>query len=108
MPVILGNVSVAANSLSANVLAGELFEYLPRATAVSVFVTGSALGLRVSYSIGGEIQVDDATINAQNRMPVVPDDLLLKAGGRRGERQILKFRNTTAGALTANWLLQIA
>jgi len=107
MPIISNNVSVAANSVSANVLAGELFEYLPNMTVVQVFATGSAAGLRATYSIGGELQLDDGVINANNRAPIIPDDLLLKAGGRRGERQILKFRNTTGGALTANYLLQI-
>lgn len=107
MPVMVTEDSVGANALSDNVLAGELYEYLPTTGPLSLFVTGSATGLRVSFSVGGAIQAEDAVVNTQNRIPVVPDDLLLRAGGRRGERLILRFRNTTAGALTARALVQI-
>lgn len=108
MPVIVTEDVVVLNSLTDNVLAGEQFEFLPRQTAIALFVTGSAAGLRVSFSIGAEVQCEDAVVNAQNRIPVIPDDLLLKAGGRRGERLSLRFRNTTGGSLTARALLQIA
>lgn len=107
MPIISSSVSVGANAVSANVLAGEMFEFLPRTTIVAIYATTSATGLRATYSLGGEVQADDVGISEQNRVPVIPDDLLIKVGGRQGERQVLKFRNTTGGALTARYLLQI-
>lgn len=106
MPVISSSISVAANSVSANVLAGELYEFLPFAAIVSLYVTGSAAGLRASLSIGGAQVLEEAEVNSQNRTPIVPDDLLTQEGGRPGERLFLRFRNTTAGALTARWIVK--
>jgi len=107
MPVIIDNVVVGANATSANVLAGQLYEFLPSNAKVALFATGSAAGLRTTLNIGGEQIVDDTGIGTQNRSPIVPDDLVATDGGRRGERLILRFRNTTAGALTAFYMVQI-
>ncbi|MGH2609268.1 MAG: hypothetical protein ACRDHF_09290 [Tepidiformaceae bacterium] len=98
---------VAANGLSPNVLSGELFEILPANAVVELYVSGSAAGLRALFSIGGVQMLEDAVVNAQNRTPVVPDDLLDTEGGIQGSRLSLRFRNTTAGALTARSLVKI-
>jgi len=107
-PMMQDSLSVAANSVSANVLAGLLYEFLPSHARVSFLATGSATGLRATVNIGGEQVLDDAAVNLQNRFPIIPDDLLVTDGGRMGERLIFRFRNTTVGALTAFWLVQIA
>lgn len=107
MPVMTDSLSVAANAVSANVLAGLLYEFLPANAKVALFATGSAIGLRVTLNIGGEQIVDDSGISIQNRVPIIPDDLVVADGGRRGERMILRFRNTTGAALTAFWTLQV-
>lgn len=107
MPIISSSVSVAANAVSANVLAGEMFEFLPRTTVVVIYATMAATGLKATYSLGGEVQCDDVDFSIRASSPVVPDDLLLKTGGRAGERQVLKFRNTTGAPLVARWLVQI-
>jgi len=106
-PMMQDSLSVLANSVSANVLAGLLYEFLPAHARVSFLATGSATGLRATVNIGGEQILDDSAVNLQNRFPIVPDDLLTTDGGRMGERLIFRFRNTTVGALTAFWLVQI-
>jgi len=98
---------VAANGLSANVLAGELFEILPANAVVELYTTGSAAGLRALFSIGGVQMLEDAVVNAQNRTPVVPDDLLDTEGGMQGQRLSLRYRNSTGGGLTARTLVKI-
>ncbi len=106
-PMMQDSVSVAANAVSANVLAGLLYEFLPYNAKFSILATGSATGLRATVNVGGEQILDDSAVNLQNRFPIVPDDLLVSDGGRIGERLIVRFRNTTIGALTAFWLVQI-
>lgn len=105
--LISSSVQVAANAVSGNVLAGELFEFLPVTAAVSVFATGSAAGLRATFTLGGVTQVSDGLIPATNRYPVRPDDGLVSVGGVAGERLFLEFRNTTGGALVAQWVIDI-
>jgi hypothetical protein len=99
------SVSVAANSVSANVLAGQLYEFVPPGANVTLSVAGSATGLRVTYICGVPL-INDQAMNLQNRFPLIPDDVI-HAGGVPGGRQVLTFRNTTAGPLTAFWRIDV-
>jgi len=99
------SVSVAANSVSVNVLSGQLWEFADEGQTVSVSVTGSATGLRTTF-IAGVPLINDQAINLQNRFPLIPDDVL-HSGEVPGGRMVLTFRNTTAGALTAFWRVDV-
>jgi len=46
-------------------------------------------------------------LNANNRIPIMPDDFTLKDIAAPGARPKIRVRNTTAGALTAFWALII-
>lgn len=105
MPTMQDSVSVAANSVSANVLSGQLYEFLPPGARVTVSVTGSATGLRMTL-INGVPLINDQAINLQNRFPIIPDDVV-HAGPVPGGRAVMTFRNTTAGALTAFWRVDL-
>jgi hypothetical protein len=93
--------SVGANATVQNALSGKLFEFASRPSAVRLYATGSAVGLNVSMLIGGRAVVDDQEVNAQNRMPILPDDFVSEGGARPGERLVVRYRNTTAAAITA-------
>ena len=105
--VITGATSIAADSTSANLLAGDINEFLGRAAVISLFCTGSAVGLRAQLLVGQDVVIDDQTISDANRFPITPDDFLARGGGLPGDRLTLRFRNTTAGALTAEWRVAI-
>lgn len=105
MPTMQDSISVAANSVSTNVLAGQLYEFVPEGANVTISVTGSATGLRTTYICGAPI-INDQAINLQNRFPIIPDDII-QSGPVPGGRQVLTFRNTTAGALTAFWRVDL-
>lgn len=105
MPLMQDSVSVAANAVSANVLAGQLYEFVAPGTNVTVSVTGSATGLRTTFICGVPI-INDQAINLQNRFPLIPDDIIT-TGAMPGGRMILTARNTTAGALTFFWRVDL-
>lgn len=105
MPVMQDSVSVAANSISANVLSGQLYEFVPTGTRVTLSCTGSATGLR-STLIANIPVMNDQAINLQNRFPVIPDDIVFQ-GQVRACRLVLTARNTTAGALTFFWRVDV-
>jgi len=107
MPVITAETSIAADSTSANLLAGDINEFLGRNAVVSLFCTGAAVGLRAQLLIGAAVVVDDQAISDANRFPITPDDFLSRGGGTPGDRLTLRFRNTTAGAIIARWRLAI-
>src|SRR5262245_2821635 len=105
MPTMQDSVSVAANSVSANVLSGQLYEFVDMGTIVTLSATGSATGLRCSFTCAIPLVLDQA-IGLQNRFPLVPDDLL-HSGQVLGVRMVLTARNTTAGALTFFWRVDL-
>ena len=105
MPTMQDSVSVAANAVSANVLAGQLYEFVGPGTNVPVSCTGSATGLRTTFICGVPL-INDQAINLQNRFPLIPDDII-HSGGVPGGRMVLTSRNTTAGALTFFWRVDL-
>jgi len=105
MPTMQDSVSVAGNSVSANVLSGQLYEFVDPGTQVTVSVTGSATGLRTTFICGVPL-INDQAINLQNRFPLVPDDII-HSGQVPGGRMVLTARNTTAGALTYFWRVDL-
>lgn len=105
MPTMQDSVSVAANSVSANQLSGQLYEFVPQGANVVVSVAGSATGLRLTFICGVPL-INDQAMNLQNRFPLIPDDVV-HAGPVPGGRMILTFRNTTGGALTAFWRVDV-
>ena len=107
MPTLQNSVSVAANAVSSNQVQGEQFEFLSRPSLLRLYNTGSAIGLNCTLLVGGRTVINDQPISLQNRFPITPDDFMGEAGGVAGERLILTFRNTTAGALTAFWRVEI-
>ena len=105
MPMMQDSVSVLANTVSANVLAGQLYEFVPGGANVTVSVTGSATGLRTTFICGVPI-INDQAIGLQNRFPLIPDDIIT-SGQMPGGRMVLTARNTTAGALTFFWRIDV-
>jgi hypothetical protein len=107
MPVITGTTVVVANTTSVNLLTGDINEFLGRNSVVSLFCTGSAVGLRAQLLIGKDVVIDDQPISDANRFPITPDDFLSRGGGFAGDRLTLKFHNVTVGDLTAEWRLAV-
>lgn len=107
MPTMQDSVSVGANSVSSNVLAGNLYEFLAGPAALTVSATGSATGLRATLLVAGVSLIQDQAIGLQNRFPLIPDDMLTQERVPGG-RMILTFRNGTAGALTAFWRVDVS
>jgi len=108
MPTMQNSISVAANAVSANQLAGELYEFLPANASVVVSTTGSATGLNCTFLAGGVTLVNDQAIGLQNRFPIIPDDILTQEMIPAGARLLLTYRNTTGAALVAFWRVDVS
>lgn len=100
MPVIQNSVSVAANGVNDNVLAGSQFEFLPYNAKIDFGLSGGAAGLLVDVFSGQDIVAESFAPPASNRTPVNPDDFTLTDVAAAGERLKIRVRNTTGGALT--------
>jgi len=111
MPTISGQVSVAANAVSANVLAGSPFEFVaqPSLIKLAVIQAGAANpDITSDFQIGGESLLQGGNIGrGGNSFPRFRDDVIVEAGAQAGERLFLTFANTTAGALIVDFLLDV-
>lgn len=100
MPVIQGSVSIAANAVNDNVLAGSQFEFLPYNARLAFGLVASAAGLVVDVYSGQDTLCESLAPSTANRFPVNPDDFTLQDIAAAGERIKVRARNTTGGALT--------
>lgn len=107
--VISSTISVAANTRSTNILAGEQFEFVPgRAALITVRLSAAATGVRADFQVGGEAIASNALVSNSNRYPITPDDVVIQGvGGRGGERLFLTLLNTTGAAIVVNYVLEI-
>src|SRR6266700_5909075 len=105
--IISSTVSVAANARSANVFAGEQFEFAPSRAVCTLRLSAAATGVRADLLAGGEAIVVNALVSNSNRFPIIPDDNVASFGVYKGERLVLTFRNSTAGALVVNYVLEM-
>jgi len=99
-------LNVAANAVSTNQVAGQLYEFLQSPTKLLLSATSSAAGINCTLLVGGVAIVNDQPISQANRFPVLPDDIVTGLKRAVG-RIVLTFRNTTAGALTVNWAVDV-
>lgn len=109
MKVCMQNsVSVAANTTVPNVLTGQRYERPPFNAFGSLYAAGSAAGLTAEINVGGRSVTPPTGVNAQNRFPVVPDDLLID-GWEAVQDQLVQLTvvNTTGGALTFFWRVEL-
>lgn len=100
-------VSVGANATSLNVLAGKIAEFLAERSVVRLYAAGAAVGVFATLMIGDSVLVDDQEISGINRFPIKPDDLVDEGAGFEQDRLILRFRNSTAGALVVKSRVEI-
>lgn len=109
MGVVMQNsISIAANSTNENVLTGQRYERAPIDAMGALYCAGSALGLTAELNVGGSSITPPTAVNAQNRLPVVPDDSLVEDWpSPEGELIQLRVVNTTAGALTFFWRVEL-
>lgn len=106
--VMQGSTVISANSSNANVLTGQKYERPPGDAIGTLYVTGSATGLSVELNCDGKAISDTIQVNVQNRIPVVPDDMLID-GWEAFEGKLIQLKaiNSTAGALTLFWRVEL-
>jgi hypothetical protein len=93
--------AVGIGAVVQNAMAGKSQEFIKEPSIISLSMTGSAIGLFVTFIVGEEVIIEDQQIPLTNRFPIVPDDTLAQGGGLPGDRVIVKIRNSTGGALNA-------
>lgn len=108
MSVIQRQVSIAANAVNENVLAGSAFEILRGNAIVSVGITAQATGLVANVQVGATAVLEESPVEIKaNEFASVPDEMYYNFAGVGNDRLVIRVRNTTAGAIDVRVLVQI-
>lgn len=103
------SVSVAANAKNDNVLDGKMIQRIPMDAvgAIRVYHTGSAAGLEADFNVNTSTELERGDVSALNRIPLEEDLVVKNAPGPAGGLLKLAAYNTTGGALTYNYRVEI-
>lgn len=94
--------SVGANAVTANIFAGNLYEFPPGRSAVRIYSVAAAAGILITFSLGSFTVVQDQEISGANRFPIIPDDFVAEFGADPGDRIIVTLRNRTGAPIVVN------
>lgn len=83
-----------------NVLVGNQFEFAPFTGKVELGLVASATGFEVDVLVGAETVVTRMLPSLANRFAVYPDDFTVVFGCLKGDRIVVRARNTSGGTLT--------
>src|SRR5882672_10931582 len=102
-----GQTSVAAGA-SVSLLAGKLLEFCPYDAYLTLAAQGdAAFAMRLTVQVGVRVIMEESQIGGLAAVPILPDSIIIsRTPARRGERIILRARNTGAGANTVFWNLR--
>lgn len=100
-------VSTAANTKSSDQVSGT-YQFLPFPALVNVYARGSATGMNISLIIDGQNVIDDKAVPYTGTAGAISkqDHLMGSFPAGAGSRVEFYLRNTTAGALTTDHLLE--
>lgn len=107
MPVIQREVSVAAGATNDNLISGSAFEFARQDQVVSIGVAQSATGGFSTIQSGSDIVAEEFAPAILTRYPIIPDEMYYNDVMAVGDRLVIRYRNPTAGALTARVVVQI-
>jgi hypothetical protein len=111
MPEARGTLSLATTVSTPNLLAGQVYEFLPYDAFVEIGIVQSATGLIMSIACDTDIVVQDigqTNIPIKATPPVYPDDFMPGFSCMAGSRLFIAVRNPTAGTLTGFYSVRIS
>ncbi len=106
MKTTINSVNLAANSKTANILAGNVNEFVATRARVTLAMVSSATGVRFTFIAGSDVGVDDAEILSIGTSLLFPDHVVDTYLVGPGTRMLLTLRET-AGVATTDVLTSV-
>lgn len=97
MPLISNTVTVPANGVIANVLAGSQYEYLQFNAFIEIGLLQQAVtygDVQATVMSGTDVLMEEGAIPQRAGAPVYPDDFQLSDEAAAGDRLTIRLRNT--------------
>jgi hypothetical protein len=108
MPMILKEVTVAANSTNDNILSGSAFEFARGRGVVSIGIAAAATGVVANLQAGGDIVAEAFTLPILTRYPIVPDEMYFTEVVEMGDRIVQRAQNTTGAGIVVRSVTQMS
>jgi len=102
-------LSVAANSVSSEQVQTSTYQFVPFTGTAYLAARSSATGINVQLAAGGQTLINDQPTPFTGTAGAISllDHEIVSFPVEAGSRVELKFRNTTAGALTVDYVLML-
>ena len=97
-------------STTRNPLTGWQYEYLPWPAKITLLVRSTTAGNVIVVTSGSETIVEESPVQAGGTIGVIPSPLNTPVQGwhaAAGDRLKLSYRNTTAGALFIDGIIEV-
>jgi len=97
-----GQISIAANALVANIISGQMVEFLPTDSYVQIALNQAVTGLIATVKADQDLILEDtgsSNLLVKTTSPIFPDDFFLEFAVSGGSRLLISARNTTAAAI---------
>lgn len=112
MGIVLVNataLSVSANAVSSEQVQTSTYQFIPFTGTAYLAARGSATGLNTQLAAGGQTLINDQPIPYTGTAGAISivDHEIVSFPVEEGSRIELKFRNTTGGALTVDYVLML-
>lgn len=102
-------LSVSANSTSAEQVSSSTYQFVPFTGTAALAARGSATGINIQLAAGGQTLCNDQPVPYTGTAGAISviDHEVVSFPVEEGSRIELRFRNTTAGALTVDYILTL-
>lgn len=111
MPSFTWTQSIAAGATFDPIdSAGWMYRYLPYAAVIELITNATAVGVVVGITFGSDTIQQESPVSAGGTAGVIPSRLNIEPITEKGQPSDLlrvTYRNTTAGAVTVNGIIQL-
>lgn len=108
MPSLFREVSLAAGAINDNLWNGSAYEFAQGNQIISIGVSAAATGTFCTIQSGGQVLAEEFSPPILTRYPIIPDEMYVSAAQVAGDRNVLRWRNPTGGAIVVRGVLQAA
>jgi len=92
--------NIAANGTSANILAGDINEFITQRSMVTLYALPSATGIRMNVLASSDVVIDDKELLNIGTNLIIPDQLVDSFAVAAGTRLSIRYRDTAGLATT--------
>jgi len=92
--------NLSASTKTANILSGDINEFVPVRAMVTIAAVSSAVGVNINVTAASDVVIDDKEIVGIGTSLLVPDHIIDQFPVGPGTRLSLTLRETAASATT--------